>query len=170
MNSSGDRRNRFVLLLLSVFALYAEGCDMESLRSAFPPEGYFDPIFSTQIEAGRVEYGGPITHEYSGKYSVSLAFEKQNPIGAGYDYIKLKLACSMESDSRIVEFECGQSLLEYWGKETSGISVATYEIPELVPVDRRVQFHLKFESADELEGMLDTQGQVSLFVEKWSDL
>ena len=109
---------------------------MESVRSAFPPEGYFDPIFSTQIESGRVEYGGPITHEYSGLYSVTLAFEKYTPIGTTYGYSKLQLACSMELDSRIIEFECGESLREYWGKEASGISVATSDIPEVVPSNR----------------------------------
>ncbi len=78
-----------LLIFLLLFAM--SGCDEQTIYSAFPPEGYFDPILTVELEPGVLNYSGETIHKYSGDYSISLSFEKANPVGKGYGLPPLRL-------------------------------------------------------------------------------
>lgn len=160
---------KYANLLILMLLLATSGCDQQAVHSAFPPEGYFDPVLVVELEPDVLNYSGEVTHKYAGDYSISLSFEKANPIGEGYGLPALHLICSLTDDGRTKQIPCGNSLLPYWGEE-SGVSIGIYSIPATVQTGEAVTFSLEFLKNEELESILEAYGKVSLMIKKWSDL
>jgi len=160
---------KYIKILILVLPFATWGCDEQAFRSAFPPNGYFEPIFTVELKPDTLTYNGEFSHEYSGDYSISLSFERPNPKGYGYDIERLQVQCAFENATHITQLQCGNSLLEYWGDE-SGISIGLYNIPEAVRKHEIVSFSLEFQNSKELETIFETHGKISLIINKWSDL
>ena len=160
---------KYANLLIFVLLLATSGCDQEAVYSAFPPEGYFDPVLIVELEPDVLIYSQEMVHKYSGDYSISLSFEKVNPVGKGYGLPPLHLKCSYTDEGRVKQIPCGNSLLPYWGEE-SGLSIGIYSIPATVRQGEPVTFSLEFFKNEELESILESYGKVSLMIKKWSDL
>jgi hypothetical protein len=156
-------------LLIFMLLFASPGCDEQAFYSAFPPEGYFNPVLIVDLEPDVLNYSGGVIHKYSGDYSISLSFEKANPTGKGYALPALHLICSYTNDRREKQIPCGNSLLPYWGEE-SGVSIGIYSIPATVQKGEEVTFSLEFLKNEELEYILESYGKVSLMIKKWSDL
>lgn len=156
-------------LLIPILLLITSGCDEQAFHSAFPPEGYFDPIIINELERDVLNYSGEIVHRYGGDYSISLSFEKANPTGTGYGLSALHLKCSYTDQGRSKQVVCGNSLLPYWGEE-SGLSIGIYSVPATVEQGEPVTFSLEFLEHEELENILESYGKVTLMIKKWSDL
>ena len=72
MKISVDRDMKYAKLLIFLLLFAMSGCDEQTIYSAFPPEGYFDPILTVELEPGVLNYSGETIHKYSGDYSISL--------------------------------------------------------------------------------------------------
>jgi len=160
---------KYTNLLTFILIFATTGCDQQAFQSAFPPEGYFDPVLVVELEPDVLNYSGEIVHQYRGDYSISLSFEKTNPVGKGYGLPALHLLCSLTDEGRMKRVPCGNSLLPYWGEE-SGVSIGIYSIPAAVQTGEAVTFSLEFLKNEELENILEAYGKVSLMIKKWSDL
>ena len=156
--------------LLCLFLLFAAaGCDDPAFRSAFPPEGYFDPLLEIELRPGVSEYRGEIVHDHEGDYSVSIALARANAVGAGYEFQRLDVQCEFSMAAESTRLNCGQSLAPYRGEE-SGISIGLYRVPRTVETGEAVMFTLRFHDLKELESLIATHGSATLVVHKWSDL
>jgi hypothetical protein len=144
-------------------------CDEEHWNALVPPDGYYDPIWEIQTQNGKADYSGRLVHEFSGKYSISLAFENPTPVSQGYDFDELQMSCTFSVEGVPVELPCGTSLLHYWG-DRSGVSVALYSVPGDFPKDVPVELTVVFGSATEFAELTAAHGRVDIIVRKWSDL
>jgi hypothetical protein len=160
---------KYTGLLTLILTYSLSGCYEQEFYSAFPPDGYFDPLLVIELKPDVLKYGGEITHQYSGDYSISLSFERSNPIGKGYDLQSLDVKCIFGNVVNMNQVSCGISLLPYWGEE-SGVSIGIYNVPEAVNRKEPVFLSLEFQSIQELEDIIDSYGKVSISIEKRSDL
>lgn len=144
-------------------------CDQEHWNELFPPDGYYDPIWEIETQNGKADYSAQLVHDFAGKYSISLAFEKPASVSQGYDFDELQMSCAFSLEGAVVELPCGKSLLYYKG-DRSGVSVALYSVPEDVPGNVPLELRVVFLSAAELDKLKATHGKVEIVVRKWSDL
>ena len=158
-----------ILVLATLVFCGVAACDTEHWNELFPPDGYYDPIWEIETQNGKVGYSGQLVHEFAGKYSISLAFEKPASVSQGYDFDELHMSCTFSAEGAVVELPCGKSLLYYQG-DRSGVSVALYSVPDDLPGDVPVELSVVFLSAAELDKLTATHGKVEIVVGKWSDL
>ena len=144
-------------------------CDEAHWNAAFPPDGYYDPIWESGMTRGTGAYSGRLVHQFSGAYSISLAFEEAATISEGYAFDELGMSCTFLVDDSLLEVPCGKSLLSYWG-DRNGVSVALYSVPEDLPKGVPVEMRVVFGSLAEVEEVVDHHGDVKIVVQNWSEL
>ncbi len=156
-------------LLIIVIPLSLIGCDNALFIALFPPDDYLDPLVSIPIEPGSDTYTGTVTHLYKGTHSISLNFARANAVGTGYGLPELAIDCSFDYQGSVTQVPCGIEILPFWGKK-SGISLATYEIPQVVPRKEDAVFRLEFKDVQLLKDLENQYGPLRLTIDKWSDL
>ncbi len=131
-----------------------------------PPEDLWVPIASTALELNKIEYNFNLSHKYVGNHDVGISVQKMQGIGSiGNDLI---MDFSLKHHDNISLSKTTQSIGTFWGRKDCGLRFLTYQVPDIVPVDKPIK--AKVIIRGNIEEFISSYGEATLYIKKGSDL
>lgn len=153
---------------------FASGCGDDGRKlwqRLNPPEGYYSSLAATEVilDGSVAEYSLEFSHQYEGMYGVGIMVS--NPPSVAHPFqTSLEVSISMFVDGQEVwskEGDTQNSPFSGGGNYPGGVRLLKYEVPEDLPVNKRVRSVLTISNGDLV--FHSRYGTAVLFVKKMSD-
>jgi len=169
---------RFVAVFLGLVVVVFVGCanakGNASLAEMFnPPKDLFVDLYNgpVVIEKDKV-VSFDLNHKYPGRHQVGLYLSKMtsehysdgNP---GKTKFRIDLRFT-EDNEVILRKELGAEITPFIGKESNGVILMVYKVPEDLPLKKSLHVTAKIVEAD--DEFNSEFGEAKLFIKKMSDL
>lgn len=161
------------LCILSFFGIFKSQMQQGKLLQGFgpllllvsPPEDLSVPLASENIVPSKQEYQFHFKHKYVGNYIVELSFRKLESME--YPDNNLELQYIVSSGDKIVFSRSSKKGWPYWGKNTSGLTFVSYNVPEVLPVDHDLFASITIKG--DINAFINKYGPAQMIIRKGSD-
>ena len=131
-----------------------------------PPQDLRIPLGIQNLDIGKREYRFEFQHKYVGNHVVDLSFRKLEAMESAHTNLELQYSVSI--GGRKVFTQTAQKGWSYWGMENSGLTFISYNVPQALPVSKKLSATVTVQG--DIEAFINQYGPTQLVIRKGSDL